>query len=111
MNGKKKQRFSKEFKTKVVIEAMREDSTLQEIGTKHGVHPNQVSQWKKLAVEGLPELFERTNKKDETEREREAERDELLKIIGTQKMEVEYLKKKYKQLYGAEPPLLNNTMS
>jgi transposase-like protein len=51
----KKQSFSKESKTKVVLEALREETTLQEISVKYKVHPNRVSQWKKQAVEGLPE--------------------------------------------------------
>ena len=35
------------------------DQTVQQIGAKHEVHPNQVSQWKRKASEGLVELFER----------------------------------------------------
>jgi putative transposase len=103
MSVKKKQSFSKEFKTKVVLEALREKTTLQEISVKYKVHPNRVSQWKKQAVEGLGAIFERPNTKSETERTAEAERDEYLKVIGIQKLENEYLKKKYKQLYGSEP--------
>ena len=41
--GRKRQTFSKDFKAKVVLEALREESTIQEIAVKHGVHPNQVS--------------------------------------------------------------------
>ncbi|MBR4321229.1 transposase [Treponema sp.] len=44
--AKKRQTFSKEFKTKVALEVLREESTIQEIAVKHGVHPNQISQWK-----------------------------------------------------------------
>ena len=44
--AKKRQTFSKDFKAKVVPEALHEESTIQEIIVKHGVHPNQISQWK-----------------------------------------------------------------
>ncbi len=41
--GRKRQTFSKEFKVKVTLEALREKSTIQEIAVKYGVHPNQIS--------------------------------------------------------------------
>lgn len=63
-------------------------------------------QWKKFAVENLAELFERPNKKEQQQRESKAMQGELLKTIGTQKIELDFLKKKYRQLYGWEPPVL-----
>ena len=63
--AKKRQSFSKESKAKVALEALREESTIQEIAVKHGVHPNQISQWKAQAIAGMAELFERPNKKSE----------------------------------------------
>ena len=48
--AKKRQTFSKEFKAKVALEALREESTIQEIAVKHGIHPNQISQWKAQAI-------------------------------------------------------------
>ena len=54
---KKRQSFSKEFKAKVTFEALREESTIQEIAVKHGVHPNQISQWKAQAIAGLCGYF------------------------------------------------------
>ena len=35
------------FKAKVALEAVRETKTLNEIGQEYGVHPVQVSHWKK----------------------------------------------------------------
>ena len=43
--AKKRQSFSKDFKAKVTLEALREESTIQEIAVNYGVHPNQISQW------------------------------------------------------------------
>jgi len=100
---KKRQSFDKAFKAKVVLEALREEMTLQEIANKYGVHPNQISLWKKQAIENLPELFEKTNKKTEEERQAETQYDEALKTLGAMKIENEFLKKKYKQLYGTDP--------
>ena len=77
--------------------------TLQEIAKKYDVHPNQISLWKKQAIENLPEIFERPNKKTESERQAETQYDEALKTLGSMKIENEFLKKKYKQLYGTDP--------
>lgn len=91
--GRKRQSFSKEFKAKVVLEALREESTIQEIAVKHGVHPNQISQWKAQAIAGMADLFERPNKKSEDVRQQEEKENEYLKTIGEQKVELDYLKK------------------
>lgn len=53
----KRRKFSDQFKAKVALEALRGDRTIQEIAAKHRVHPNQVSTWKKQAVEGLSGVF------------------------------------------------------
>ncbi|MCY4501926.1 MAG: transposase [Alphaproteobacteria bacterium] len=41
------------FKARVAKEALRADKTVQQVAAKHAVHPNQVSQWKRKASEGL----------------------------------------------------------
>ncbi len=53
----KRRRFSGELKTKVALEALRGERTLQEIASQHQVHPNQVGAWKRQAIEGLVEVF------------------------------------------------------
>ena len=53
----KRRKFSDQFKAKVALAALRGDRTIQEIVAKHRVHPNQVSTWKKQAVDGLSGAF------------------------------------------------------
>ena len=53
----KRRKFSDQFKAKVALEALRGDGTIQEIAAKHRLHPNQVSTWKKQAVDGLSGVF------------------------------------------------------
>jgi len=103
--AKKRQSFSKDFKAKVTLEALREESAIQEIAVKYGVHPNQISQWKAQAIASMADIFERPNKKSEETRKQEEEKDRLLKTIGEQKVEIDFLKKKYKQIYGYDPIL------
>ena len=50
-------------------------------------------QWKKFAIENLVELFERQNKKSQQQKESESIQGELLKTIGMQKIELDFLKK------------------
>lgn len=91
------------FKVKVALEAAKEQMTLQELAQKYDVSPGQISQWKKQLVEGAGELFERPNKKQKREREIEEDRDHLLKTVGQLTVENEFLKKKYRQVYGSDP--------
>ena len=54
---RKRRRFTAEFKKRVALEALREHDTVQAIASRYEVHPNQVSAWKRQAVEGLEEVF------------------------------------------------------
>ena len=58
----RRRNFTNHFKAKVSLEALRGDRTIQEIAAKHQVHPNQVSQWKRQAVEGMADVFARGGK-------------------------------------------------
>jgi transposase len=49
--------FGKDFKAKVAIEAIKSEKTIKEIASLYEVHPNQVSQWKMLEIEKLPEAM------------------------------------------------------
>ena len=57
MTTKRRRRFTAAFKKRVVLKALRGDRTVQEIAARHEVHPNQVSTWKRQAVDGLDEIF------------------------------------------------------
>jgi transposase len=46
-----RRRFTADFKAKVALEALRGDKSIQEIASKHQVHPNQVSAWKRQAMD------------------------------------------------------------
>lgn len=97
-------RHSKDFKAKVAIEALRGEKTVQEIAQKYEIHPNQVTLWKKQLIENATLAFDKHGNDKELE-EAEKKTDELFSQIGQLKVENDYLKKKYKQLYGTEPKL------
>lgn len=75
-------------KSRVTLEALRGDKTIQEIAAKHQVHPNQVSTWKRQAVEGMADVFARGGK---PEGPTEAEIKELHAKIGRLAVENDFL--------------------
>jgi len=88
----KRRRYSAEFKFKVALDAVKELRTLNELSSEHGVHPNQISQWKgKLLTEG-DTLF--SNKNVRQQREQETLQADLYEQIGRLQMELAWLKKK-----------------
>lgn len=90
--SEKRRRFSASFKAEVALEAIRCKSTVNEIASKHKVHPNQVVAWKKQAVESLTEAFADRRKRPGKEEE---ETNQLYEQIGRLKVEVDWLKKKF----------------
>lgn len=99
---RQRRRFSDEFKAKVAIEAVKEEKTLQELAEEFQVHPNQISGWKKQLLENAGKIYERKNTKDKELENAEKKQEELFKQLGQAKYENEWLKKKYKHLYGKD---------
>jgi transposase-like protein len=87
-----RRKFTTAFKTKVVLEALKERSTIQELAVKFELHPNQISEWKKEFLANAEKAFEGDS--EEKENPAEKERDELYKQIGQMKVEIDWLKKK-----------------
>ena len=83
-----RRRFTDQFKAKVALEALRGDKTIQEIAARHQVHPNQVSTWKRQAVEGMADVFARDGKSSGPS---EAEVKELHAKIGRLAVENDFL--------------------
>ena len=90
-----RRRFTAEFKAKVALEALRGDRTIQEIATKHQVHPNQVSAWKRQALDGLGAVF--SNGAERAVRDHEAEIERLHAKIGQLTVERDFLSKGLKR--------------
>jgi transposase-like protein len=87
-----RKRHSAEFKAKVVVAALREDKTLNQLSTEFGVHPVVISDWKKQALVALPGVFgQRVERDAQAVESRERE---LFEQIGRLEMENSWLKKK-----------------
>jgi transposase-like protein len=90
--GQNRKVYSAEFKAKVAMEAIRGDDTINDLAKKYEIHPNQISIWKTELIEGAKGIFDRKRgKKPPSE---EPDREELLRTIGQQKVEIDFLKKK-----------------
>jgi transposase len=90
-----RRRFTAEFKAKVALEALRGDRAIQEIAAKHQVHPNQVSTWKRQALDGLGAVF--ANGAEASHRDHEVEIKELHAKIGQLTVERDFLSKGLKR--------------
>jgi len=83
-----RRKFSSKFKTKVVLEALKEQSTLQELASKHELQPTQISKWKKEFIENASASFD-SKQKNDTE---SVEKDKLFSKIGQLQVEIDFLK-------------------
>lgn len=86
------------FKAKVALEAVKGDKSLAELAAKYEVHPNQIGQWRKALLAGLPELFGDQRRKKEKRAGDETAK--LYEEIGRLKVERDWLKKKADELDG-----------
>jgi transposase len=90
---KTRRRFTAEFKAKVALEAIRGERTISELATKHQLHPNQITQWKRQAIENLAKAFD--DKVSDAQVGREAEVMKLHAKIGQLVVERDFLAKAF----------------
>ena len=90
--GNMRRSYSSAFKARVVLSALQERQTLEELSSKYQVTSRQIQYWKKEVIDNLKLLFE--PKRDQRLKEKEAIIQELYREIGKLKMEYEWLKKK-----------------
>lgn len=86
-----RRKFTPDFKLKVVLESLSERYTIQELGRKYEIHPTQISTWKAQFLQNANTVFDQPVKDAKTEAQEKEEH--YLKVIGQQKMEIDFLKK------------------
>lgn len=87
-----RRRLSSKFKSQIVIEAFKENKTLAELSSEHSVHAQQITNWKKQAIDGMEDIF--NDKRKKPNKDKENETSSLYEEIGRLKMKLEWLKKK-----------------
>jgi transposase len=93
MSKNKRKRYSAEFKSKVALEALKGESTVQELASRFGVHPNMIGQWKRQAIEGMAESFR--SKSGHSDALSEEQVKELHAKIGQLTVERDFLAKAF----------------
>ena len=89
----KRRNFSPEFKAKVALAAIRGDGTVAELAAQFDVHPNMIAKWKRAALEGMKDTFDRDNPRREADRE--AEIKQLQAKVGELVIERDFLAKAF----------------
>ena len=87
-----RKRHSAAFKARVALDACRSDKTLAQISSEYGVAAVQISRWKKELLDRALEIFE-TGKSSAKVEEITSP---LYQEIGRLKMELEWVKKKFR---------------
>jgi transposase len=90
-------KYSSTFKAKVALEAIKGQKTINEISSEYGVHSTQITQWKKQALDELPEIFARPG--SERAKNEEALIASLYQQIGQLTVEADFLKKKSREIH------------
>ena len=92
--------YTPTLKAQVVLELLKEEKPVTQIASDHGIHPTQLRDWKKQALEGLPALFAESSEAARAAAALERQQEELYAEIGRLTTQVAWLKKKS----GLEPP-------
>ncbi len=85
-----RKKYTSKFKTKVVLEAIKEQSTVAELAQKFELAPQQINMWKREFLANADAVFEKKGKNKKSQAE--DEKDQLLKAIGQLKVENDFLK-------------------
>ncbi len=88
--AKQRRRYTSEFKAKVAMEALKGQSTIQELSSQYELHPNLISKWKKELHERASEIFSESKKPSEPDTQSNGD---LYKQIDHLQVENEWLKK------------------
>lgn len=92
MIAKQRNILSETQKARIALEATKELKTINAIAQEYGVHPAQVSAWKKQLQENMGNIF--AGKRGPKVADASQDKDRLFNKIGQLNMEIDWLKKK-----------------
>ena len=95
-----KRKYMSEYKTKLVIEMLREEQHISEIASRENISRTQLQNWKKEFLENAPKVFSSSKAIKETLQREEAQAEEkaaMLKTIGQLTLERDYLQEEIRK--------------
>ncbi len=102
---KKRREYSPEYKAKIVLEILKEESTIGEIAFREKISVNQLGNWRRDFLENAERVFAQNSLEKEAEKRikelEEMERKYQAKV-GQLTLEVDFLKGAHKKLFGTE---------
>ena len=97
----KNKKWSSAVKFEIALQAIKNDTPLNEICKKYEVSPSQVHAWKKQLLEEGMQLFNKADKTSKLIAEHEEKQRVLYEIVGQLTVERDYLKKCWSKLRGS----------
>ena len=85
-----RRKYTSKFKTKVVLEVLKERQSVAELAQRFELAPQQIHLWKREFLSKADSVFESKSKSIKSQTEEE--KDQLLKSIGQLKVENDFLK-------------------
>jgi transposase-like protein len=101
MSTKKVKKYASSLKAKVVLEAIKEEKTIAQIGSEFSINPFNVKAWKKQFFDNIEVVFDRELQVKEYKEALAASQgktDELYRQIGELTAQLNWAKKKSKQV-------------
>lgn len=95
--------YSAEYKTKIVLELLREEKELGQLAAEYEINPNLLRNWKKEFLEGASRVFDESRRERELRKKEQTldeERDRLMKTIGQLTVERDWLQRNCEQYFG-----------
>ncbi len=86
--------YTAAFKAQVVLDLLKEEKSLAQLSSEHGVHANVLREWKLIALTGLSSLYERRDNLAEQATAHEKQLEDLYAEIGRLTTQLNWLKKK-----------------
>ncbi len=85
-----RKKYTSKFKTKVVLETLKERISVAALAQKYEIAPQQIHLWKREFLSKAESVFDAKSKSRKSQAEEE--KDTLLKSIGQLKVENDFLK-------------------
>jgi len=99
--AKRGEHFNAEFKFKVVLELLREESSMAEIASKYNVTSKSITAWKNEFIENGVTVFNKNKELRNQKKKLEEKEDYIEKLqgkVGQLTLEVDWLKKKSEEM-------------